>query len=80
MSSEKLAFLLHNFEQCTFQNVQWEAAVSLDLLFSVVVEVCFHMLHLHNWVFIPKTRERLLNPVSSHLASEKVAGLILKKK
>lgn len=66
--------------QCTFQNVQWEAAVSLNSLFAVVVEVCVHMLHLHNWVLIPNTGEGLLNPVSSHLASEKVTGLILKNK
>lgn len=52
MSSEKLAFLSRNPEQCTFQNILWEAAVSLNLLFSAVVQVCVRLLHLHNWVFI----------------------------
>ena len=65
--------------QCTFQKVQWEAAVSLNSLFSVVVEVCFHTLHLRDWVFIPNTGEGLSNPVSSHLAAKKVAVLIFKK-
>lgn len=63
--------------QYAFQTVQLETTVSLNSLFSAVDEVSVHIRHLYNKVSGPNTENRLLNPVRSHLASEKVTGLIL---
>lgn len=62
--------------QYAFQTLRLETTVSLNSLFSAVDEVSVHIQHLYNKVSGPNTGYRLVKPVRSYLASEKVTGLI----